>query len=367
MDSTSPIPVRDTYERPVYDFVEDENECPGGHYSVTPDEVFHGEKKKYNGEKKKYQVCHDDDMEIKYWALKILSVDASKNTREHLAVDHVKKSIDILEENAKNNRDQFGKSYDPENLLFRYSDPPAFVSQPAYLNGQHVYSTGKNDPEVLKKAICLPVDEFLIRGPKGNHWCFVYPLLGPKARPGWMSMLFEFLRCGNGLSPSDVKSFSQAYYQLANAVRFIHSQKLCHGRIIPSNVLHRIQGLDGKPVNDVCAILGGGIERATAVVGGTKQECRIHKGAGEWKSRSVYWDLERMRRYLTSDIALIGFGQCFLQSNPPSTLDIPESYQPPELMLKNILGPGTDLWTLGCTLYELRMGYPLLDLEAPII
>lgn len=191
-------------------------------------------------------------MEIKYWALKILSVDASKNTREHLAVDHVKKSIDILEENAKNNRfrryqydrdyclppifehtyllrDQFGKSYDPENLLFRYSDPPAFVSQPAYLNGQHVYSTGKNDPEVLKKAICLPVDEFLIRGPKGNHWCFVYPLLGPKARPGWMSMLFEFLRCGNGLSPSDVKSFSQAYYQLANAVRFIHSQKLCHG------------------------------------------------------------------------------------------------------------------------------------------
>ncbi|CAH0022512.1 unnamed protein product [Clonostachys rhizophaga] len=324
MDIVSLIPASDEYESPFH-FIEDENECPGGHYSVTPDEIFHGEKTKYQvmlninfGDKSTVWVCHDYDLTVKYWAVKILSVDASKNTREHLVEEYVKKPLDRLEEKEQRNQ--------------------------------------------LNNAICLPVDKFLVRGPKGNHQCFVYPLLGPKAQPGRMSECLEILRWGHF---GDDKLCAKGYYQLVNAVRFIHSQQLCHGGIIPANVFYRIQGLDGKRVNNVCLILGGG-KRRMAREGEIRAEPRkevkrIHKGAGDWKSRSVSWNPARIRRYLTSDIALIDFGQCFLQSDPPSTLDIPESYQPPELMLKNILGPGTDLWTLGCTLYELRMNRPLLD------
>ncbi|VUC21035.1 unnamed protein product [Clonostachys rosea] len=329
MSSKSLDSAKGKDEGPVFDFVEDESECPGGHYNVTPDEVFHGKINKYQvmlnlhfGDKSTVWVCHDNNTEIdKYWALKILSVDASKTSREHLAEDYLKKPI----------RDMLAEQ-DLENLRRR-------------------------------ATICFPVDKFLVRGPKGIHQCFVYPLLGPKAQPGPMSGNFEIMRYANCLSPRDDKSFADTYYQLVNAVRFIHSQQLCHGRIIPDNVLYQIQGLNGKCVDDACRILRGSktIYRADAT---TKPSCkpikRIHKGAGDWKSRSVCWDRLEWE-YLTSDISLIDFGQCFVQSSPPSTLDLPESYQPPELMLKDILGRGTDLWTLGCTLYQLRMGRPLLD------
>ncbi|VUC21014.1 unnamed protein product [Clonostachys rosea] len=343
--------VQDKAQNPFINFVEDENECPGGHYNVAPDEIFHGDQRNYQvmlnlhfGDRSTVWVCYDDK-ETKYWALKILSVAASKNPPEDLAED--------LREPLANRE--------------------------------------------LKKVICLSVDKFEVQGPKGVHICFVYPLLGPKAHPGPLSAAFEMsrqierwgdivpIRClkedsgffdmelisdnsdyCSKMPPKFVNKSGKAYSDLANAVRFIHRHNLCHGRIIPDNVLYRIRGLDcKKSVDEVTSILTGKEDKCIPEQIHTlflfKEVKRIHKGAGYWKSKSVFWNSVHPR-YLTCLISLIDFGQCFRTSEPPSTLQLPKSYQPPELIHKSAVGPYTDIWTLGCTLYELRMGGSCPDL-----
>lgn len=32
----------------------------------------------------------------------------------------------------------------------------------------------------VESTFCLPLDQFQIDGPNGSHFCFVYPVLGPR-------------------------------------------------------------------------------------------------------------------------------------------------------------------------------------------
>lgn len=65
--------------------------------------------------------------------------------------------------------------------------------------------------------------------------------------------------------------------------------------------------------------------------------------------------------YLTDQICVIDFGECFSISSHPKFFGIPENYLPPEVLLEqdNAIGPGCDLWALGCTLFEIRQQIPL--------
>ncbi|KAI9742419.1 MAG: hypothetical protein M1818_003953 [Claussenomyces sp. TS43310] len=66
--------------------------------------------------------------------------------------------------------------------------------------------------------ICLPLDLFKIHGPNGDHISFVYPVLGPNVSLG----LFP----ASADSDDDLRSLS---LQVTKAVKFLHSQGLCHG------------------------------------------------------------------------------------------------------------------------------------------
>lgn len=65
--------------------------------------------------------------------------------------------------------------------------------------------------------------------------------------------------------------------------------------------------------------------------------------------------------YLTDQICIIDFGECFPTSSPPEDLGIPENYLPPEVLLEqeNAIGPSCDLWAPGCTPFEIREQIPL--------
>lgn len=66
-------------------------------------------------------------------------------------------------------------------------------------------------------------------------------------------------------------------------------------------------------------------------------------------------------KYFTHQICVIDFGESFPISSPPADLGIPENYLPPEVLLcqDNSIGLASDLWALGCTLFEIREQLPL--------
>lgn len=67
-------------------------------------------------------------------------------------------------------------------------------------------------------VICLPLGQFMEHGPNGDHFCFVYPLLGPKASLG----LFR--------SHDDIeKSLRAICFKVVQAVALLHSHGICHG------------------------------------------------------------------------------------------------------------------------------------------
>jgi len=66
--------------------------------------------------------------------------------------------------------------------------------------------------------ICLPLDHFKIHGPNGDHISFVYPVLGPNVSSG--------LFCASADPDNDLRSLG---LQVMKAVKFLHSQGICHG------------------------------------------------------------------------------------------------------------------------------------------
>lgn len=59
------------------------------------------------------------------------------------------------------------------------------------------------------------------------------------------------------------------------------------------------------------------------------------------------------------------FGEAFKCTEPPEELGIPPPYRAPELLLErnrpDVAGFSTDLWALGCTLFEIRTGRKLFS------
>lgn len=66
-------------------------------------------------------------------------------------------------------------------------------------------------------------------------------------------------------------------------------------------------------------------------------------------------------KYLLTTPKIIDFGECFNISNPPEDVGTPGCYRSPELLLENKIGIPSDLWALGCTLFEIRTGRKLFD------
>lgn len=60
---------------------------------------------------------------------------------------------------------------------------------------------------------------------------------------------------------------------------------------------------------------------------------------------------------------VIDFGQSFdiSQRPPPTIFGVPANYAAPEVFLDNSGGTAMDLWSLGCTLFEIRLGRRLFD------
>ncbi|KAH8586125.1 kinase-like domain-containing protein [Bisporella sp. PMI_857] len=194
------------------------------------------------------------------------------------------------------------------------------------------------------ESICFPLDHFKIHGPNGIHISFVYPVLGPNVSLG----LFR----ASEDPDNDLRSLS---LQVVQAVKFLPSQGICHGDITPNNVLHRISGLDGLNEDEVLQILGSPVVNPAL---NESKECHYKSTAPEYLVYPVsWWDVDT--QFISKESCLIDFGESFEVSQAPDDLGIPGPYRSAELILDKEAGFGSDIWALGCSLFEIRTGRKL--------
>ncbi|KAM7203589.1 Protein kinase-like domain containing protein [Naviculisporaceae sp. PSN 640] len=220
-------------------------------------------------------------------------------------------------------------------------------------------SSGDDCPELLLNRIAseiaegdgsehlgFPTNHFKFDGPNGSHLCFVYPALGPRVSYGVFRAcddLGEILR--------------RVCHGVTAAIASLHRQGVCHGDIRPHNILHPVTGLDGLSEDEILSILGE--PRRNRVLDADEKENTMPT-APRYLVYPVTWDYVDTK-YLLKTPKLIDFGECFRLSNPPEDVGTPGYYRSPELLLENKLGIASDVWALGCTLFEIRTGRKLFE------
>lgn len=64
-------------------------------------------------------------------------------------------------------------------------------------------------------------------------------------------------------------------------------------------------------------------------------------------------------KHILNQACVVDFGESFQVSQPPDDLGTPGPYRSPELILDKSAGIASDLWALGCKLFEIRTGRQL--------
>lgn len=127
--------------------------------------------------------------------------------------------------------------------------------------------------------------------------------------------------------------------------------------ITASNILHRTSGLDGLTEDELLNALGAPVRNEVLSTGGKPHDL---PSVPRYLVYPVQWADVDMK-YIESDSCVIDMGQSFDVSHLPAGDDLgtPGPYRSPELILDKAAGIGSDLWALGCTLFEIRTGRKL--------
>jgi len=216
----------------------------------------------------------------------------------------------------------------------------------------------ESDQDKGAKYICRTLDQFEIQGPNGRHFCFVTPVLGPRV---------SSCICANFEDPD--KFLRTVCFKVTQTMSYLHSKGICHGGELicllstsesfanqppdftPYNILFRTSGLDGLSEVQILEVFG--TPQKNPVL---NQFGKIHTEATAPKYLVFPADTDMNPKYLSEEPCIIDFGESFEISKPPKDLGIPRPYNSPELILEKAAGFNTDVWALGCTIFEIRTG-----------
>lgn len=129
----------------------------------------------------------------------------------------------------------------------------------------------------------------------------------------------------------------------------------------PSNILLELHNLNGLDEEQVLALLG---EPETMDVHMRKDSHLAPEMPYAPKYLVYPVDFGDVSLSIISPRAyVIDFGQSFdtSQGPAPAAFGIPANYAAPEVILDSSCSIAMDLWSLGCTLYEIRLGQRLFD------
>ncbi|KAI6081470.1 kinase-like protein [Hypoxylon rubiginosum] len=201
--------------------------------------------------------------------------------------------------------------------------------------------------ELEDNHIMMPLEQFWLEGPNGRHICQVLPVCGLQVS-NWRLKLLDY-------KPGTEEAVRNVCGQIVKSLHFLHSHGICHGDFRPANILMKIEGIDELDKEEVLEMLG---EIAIYDIETTSGEPAGPR-APEYSVQPV--DQRWCKKLWTNSIAIIDFGESFFTESPPQSTGIPALYAAPEVLFKGTgsLGPHSDIWSLACTIYEIRTVAPL--------
>lgn len=222
------------------------------------------------------------------------------------------------------------------------------------------YLAGRNNKHHGSEYVMRLEDYFVIKGPNGDHHCIVTQVAGRRlARPAGVNY--------SCLGPARLLAC-----QLFQAVDYLHTCNVGHGGklcpgvkskptvshispdIYTGNILLQLDSFDSWSPEQIYACLGHPVCETLHRIDGTPvEECApkytVHPG-----------DLSGLEaRMLLSKVLIIDFGQAFFLDEPPRRTTTPSQFSAPENILALGASRASDVWALGCNVFEICAGYTL--------
>ena len=215
---------------------------------------------------------------------------------------------------------------------------------------QTMRDKGITPAELDAMHIVVPFETFWLEGPNGRHLCSVMPVMGPRLSE-WREEL-----------PTNSESISKICYQLTEGLSYLHDIGVAHGDFRPANVLTQLerQCLDDISVDEMKRLLDAPEMEEVLTLDG---EPSSH--APKFVVTGVQWD--RLEKLISDDVAIVDFGESYLDSQPPSSLGIPRQYAAPEVLFDGTPTISSDIWSLAYTLMEVQLGTNVMGNMSSII
>ncbi|KAL9102567.1 MAG: hypothetical protein Q9163_002285 [Psora crenata] len=215
-----------------------------------------------------------------------------------------------------------------------------------------------------KKHIVQLLDQFQQEGPNGTHLCLVLELLGP-------SISSKAESYSSNRLPGDISW--EASKQIVQGLEFIHTRGIAHGGQSESS--HSLQDayqytpLDLHPGNIVFANTTQRNLSDTELITSLKKP-----RTGDVMAAYGFPLTPQVPRYLVCPTSLpspvrdaghtlvkiVDFGEAFLHGQQRN-IHCPLVFRAPEAIFTSRQDLRADIWSLGCTIFELIVGYPPFD------
>lgn len=215
-----------------------------------------------------------------------------------------------------------------------------------------------------KQHLLMLLDCFILPGPHGIHTCLVLPFLGPNVRDQAASYISGIL---------DHSIARRVATQLSESLAYLHSLGIGHGgSYTPAepccsllmmhpdchtqNVVFKLQGIEAWTEDDIYNIFG----RPRCQYIEENCLCQACMKSPNYIVQPI--DMSRIdSKYISDDIVLIDYGFSFRLDNSPSWIGTITNYLAPEIVFECQVSKASDIWALGCVIYELFTGLPLFE------
>lgn len=220
----------------------------------------------------------------------------------------------------------------------------------------------KSEDHKGKPYVMSLLDHFWIDGPNGRHLCVVSEVGGPSIKqfndcPGFTS--------GTRRLKGNVAR--KVALQATEGLAYIHSTGIVHGGtscgqmrgpradeysdFTAANILLQLANIDEWSVEQIHERLG------------EPQTHLLHRAPGladEYTGPKYTVTAISMKlvdpRWLSDQIMIIDFGIAFMEEQSSADIGTPKNYCAPEFNFSGPRSISSDIWALGCTIFEIRTG-----------